>query len=225
MCDILMKFNVRLLELWLRFESVPNNKAMMESTIPFTFDVGECLCIVVVCVDVEYALANAMNCSLSDFQYKSTRVSAQEIYDISSDVIPEGSTVYIGTDERNKTFFDDMKKHWNLLFLDDFKDLVEGINPSTYGMLDQLVTSRGRYFFGCWFSTLTSYITRLRGYHSEKNKSPGYKEGALPSTYYYAMADRKLAMQEFWPVKQAFHAREFPRSWMDIDVDVETSDG
>lgn len=151
-----------------------------------------------------------------DFQYKSTRVSAQEIYDISKDVIPEGSTVYIGTDERDKTFFDDMKKHYDIVFLDDYLYLVEGLNPSYYGMLDQLVTSRGRYFFGCWFSTFTSYVNRLRGYHSQEEKSPGYETGVIES-YYYAMPDRKMAMREFWPVKKAFHAREFPASWRGID--------
>lgn len=158
-----------------------------------------------------------------DFQYKSTRVSAQEIYDISKDEIPENSTVYIGTDERDKDFFNDLKKHWDVVFLDDYLDLVKGLNPSTFGMLDQLVTSRGRVFFGCWFSTFSSYVNRLRGYHSQKNKLPGYEMGVIDS-YYYAMPDRKMTMREFWPVKQAFHAREFPRSWMNIDAGVEAAD-
>ena len=52
-----------------------------------------------------------------DFQYKATRIPAIEIYNISKNVIPEGSTVYIGTDERDKTFFDDLRKHYNVLFL------------------------------------------------------------------------------------------------------------
>lgn len=158
-----------------------------------------------------------------DFQYKATRISAQEIYDISKDKIPEGSTVYIGTDERDKTFFDDMRKHWDIVFLDDYLDLVKGLNPSTYGMLDQLVTSRGRVFFGCWFSTFSSYVNRLRGYHSQKNKLPGHESGIIDS-YYYALPDRKLAMREFFPVKQAFHAREFPRSWMNIDAGVDMTE-
>ena len=159
---------------------------------------------------------DAFHIRRGDFQYKVTRVDAQEIYDISKDIIPKGSTVYIGTDERNKTFFDPMKKHYDVVFLDDFMNVLEGINPSYYGMLDQLVTSRSRYFFGCWFSTFTSYINRLRGYHSDNEKLPGYENGVIES-YYYALAEHKLKMREFWPVKKAFHAREFPRSWMNID--------
>lgn len=71
----------------------------------------------------------------------------------------------------------------------------------------------------CWFSTFTSYVNRLRGYHSQKDSLPGYDTGVIES-YYYAMPERKMAMREFWPVKKAFHAREFPRSWMNIDMGV-----
>jgi hypothetical protein len=155
-----------------------------------------------------------------DFQYKATRIPAIQIYNISKNVIPEGSTVYIGTDERDKTFFDDLRKHYNVLFLDDFLHLVPGMNPSYFGMLDQLVASRGRHFFGCWFSTFSSYVNRLRGYHSQKNREKGYEQGIIDS-YYYAMPEKKLLMREFWPVKKAFHAREFPRSWMNIDAGIE----
>lgn len=72
-----------------------------------------------------------------------------------------------------------------------------------FGMIDQLVSSRGKIFFGCWFSTFTGYIDRIRGYHSVKDKLPGYKSGALPTTYYYATIDRKLEMHKVsiqWPL-------------------------
>ena len=69
-----------------------------------------------------------------DFQYKKTRVPSKEIYERSMDVIPEGTTVYVGTDERHKDFFKDMADHWDLLYLDDFMHLVEGIDKNYYGM-------------------------------------------------------------------------------------------
>lgn len=163
---------------------------------------------------------DAFHIRRGDFQYKVTRVNASEIYNISKDVIPDKSTVYIGTDEHDKTFFNDLKKHYDIVFLDDYLHLVKGMNPSYYGMLDQLITSRSRYFFGCWFSTFTSYVNRLRGYHSQNDKLAGYKEGVIES-YYYAPPANKLAMREFWPVKKAFHAREFPRSWLNIDMDID----
>jgi hypothetical protein len=163
---------------------------------------------------------DAFHIRRGDFQYKATRVEASEIYNISKDVIPEKSTVYIGTDERNKTFFNDLSKHYDISFLDDYLHLVEGMNPSYYGMLDQLITSRSRFFFGCWFSTFTSYVNRLRGHHSQKAKLKGYNEGVIQS-WYYAMPEKKLTMREFWPVKKAFHAREFPTSWLNIDMHID----
>ena len=101
-------------------------------------------------------------------------MSAQEIYDISKEEIPEGAVVYVATDERNKEFFSDMAEHWDLLFLDDFMELLPGINPNYFGMVDVLVASRSRTFFGCWFSTFTGYINRIRGYHADQKKLEGF---------------------------------------------------
>jgi hypothetical protein len=183
-----------------------------------------------------------------DFQYKKTRLEAQEIYENSKDEIPEKTTVYVGTDERKKDFFKDMAAHWDVVYLDDFMHLIEGVDKNYYGMIDQLVASRGRTFFGCWFSTFSGYINRLRGYHSVKDHLDGYELGVIDS-YYYALLDHKTKMKEFWPVrknlipfialalcistlttlfilslqvKQLFYAREYPASWRSIDLDVKT---
>jgi len=147
-----------------------------------------------------------------DFQYKATRVGADKIYAQTKKIIPENATVYIGTDERDKSFFDLLKRHYHVLFLDDFHDELQGTNTNYYGMLDQLITSRGRFFFGCWFSTFTGYINRIRGYNADKDKYPGYENGIIPS-WYYVLDNRFDAMQQYWPVKQSFFAREFPTSW------------
>jgi hypothetical protein len=151
-----------------------------------------------------------------DFQYTVTRAEAEEIYEMTSKQIPDDTTVYIATDERKKTFFDPLKKHYDVVFLEDFKHELQGVNTNYYGMIDQLVASRGRIFYGCWFSTFTGYINRLRGYHADDHQTPGYGMGVVPS-YYYALKDRYLHHQEFYPVKKSFYAREFPASWRLID--------
>ena len=157
-----------------------------------------------------------------DFQYKVTRYDAPDICKQTTKQIPDGTTVYIATDERKKDFFDPIKEHYDVLFLDDFIDKLPGINTNYYGMIDQLVASRGRKFFGCWFSTFTGYINRLRGYHHHQDnyKTPKEKHddvmGIVPS-WYYALTDRYDHMQHFWPVKKSFYAREFPTSWRLID--------
>lgn len=86
-----------------------------------------------------------------------------------------------------------------------------------YGMIDQLVASRGRLFFGCWFSTFTGYIMRIRGYHSIKDKAPGYEHGELPTTYYYVTKERLNEMHKYAPLRRNFYVREYPTSWRDID--------
>lgn len=101
----------------------------------------------------EEGLYDAFHVRRGEFQYKKTRVSAQDMYDISKDKIPEGATVYMATDERNKKFFRDMAAHYDVVYLDDFAHVLDGINTNYYGMIDQLVASRSRTFFGCWFST------------------------------------------------------------------------
>lgn len=88
-----------------------------------------------------------------DFQYKATRIDAQQIYNNVKDVLDEGSTIYIATDERDKNFFKVLREHYDVLFMDDFLPQLEGVNKNHYGMIDQLVASRGRIFFGCWHST------------------------------------------------------------------------
>lgn len=154
-----------------------------------------------------------------DFQYKITRVTIDKLYTMLSKQIPENATLFIATDEHDKTYFDLLKDHYNILFLDDFAQELGDINTNYYGMIDQLVASRGRIFYGCWFSTFTGYINRLRGYHSDDHQTSGFEMGALPS-YYYAMQDRYNDMQKYMPVKKSFYAREFPTSWRLIDSGV-----
>ena len=148
----------------------------------------------------------------SDVKYDAWR-----ILNMSQPEIKMGSTVYIATDETNRAFFEPLAMQYKLLFLDDFEHLLDGFNTNMYGMVDQLIAARGRVFFGCWGSTFSGYILRLRGYFANKAKAPGYEHGVVASSYYYAKHEHKYHMQEYWPVKKQFYAREFPTSWRLID--------
>lgn len=155
-----------------------------------------------------------------DFQFKETRVDATIILEQLKKVLSDDTTLYIATDERDKSFFKPITNHYpQVLFLDDLLTEIEGINTNYYGMIDQLVASRGKNFFGCWFSSFTGYINRLRGYYADDNALPGYEQGIIQS-YYYAMPDRFDHMKEFWPIKKQFYAREFPASWRLIDSSI-----
>lgn len=158
-----------------------------------------------------------------DFQYNDIWLTAQEIYDDNTHrYVPDGRTVFVASDETNKTFFDPFRSHYNLLFLDDFKDQIRNVNPNYYGMLDQLIASRGTVFVGAFYSTFTGYINRLRGYHAQKDKLPGYEEGQIESYYYVpkSLESYREVMRSYVSVQQAFWQQEFPVSWRDLNHDV-----
>jgi hypothetical protein len=167
---------------------------------------------------------DTMHVRRGDFQgqYKFTDATIVEIYEMTAQRIPDMATVYIATDEEDESFFNLLKEHYDVVFLDDFEDELGEINSNFYGMIDQLVASRGRVFFGCGFSTFTGYINRLRGYHADDDRSPGYELGIIPS-FYYAPEEHFLRMQTYYPVKRPFWAREFPTSWRLIDTGVTDS--
>ena len=138
------------------------------------------------------------------------------MYEQSKDELEEGSFLYIATDERDKSFFDPLRKHYQLGFLDDFMHLIEGVNPNYYGMLDQLIAYKGEVFFGTWFSTLSGYVNRMRGYYDAKHKKEGSEDGVMKS-YYFVPKDKKDQMRKYRAVKLPIYMREFPVSWRDID--------
>ena len=176
-----------------------------------------------------------------DFQFKQTRLEATEIYDNIKEILPgivtggdetsRGSSnemskprvIFIATDERNKEFFKPLRKHFpHIFFLDDFHHLLIDVNTNFYGMIDQLVASKGRKFFGCWLSTFTGFITRMRGYHSQNERSAGsgFETGGLLDTFYYAPYQKLKVMHRYSPLLGSTFGREFPASWRDLDYDI-----
>jgi len=159
---------------------------------------------------------DALHIRRGDFQYQETRLSAEDLYKNSKDELEEKFTVYIATDERDKSFFEPLAAHYKVLFLDDFKDELNGLNTNYYGMVDQLISSRGRLFFGTWFSTFSGYINRMRGYHANKRKEDGWENGVTKSWYF--TPQNKYEMQLFMSVREPIWCREFPTAWRNIDL-------
>jgi hypothetical protein len=156
-----------------------------------------------------------------DFQYKHTRVDAHVIYNNTKDILVPQSTIYIATDERDKPFFTPLREQYNIFFLDDFLHLVPDLNKNYYGMLDQLIASRGRTFVGTYYSTFTGYINRIRGYHSQKDTADEYLKGVINS-YYYIPKENKQDLKHYISLLEPLWAREFPVAWRDIDHNVQT---
>jgi hypothetical protein len=171
-----------------------------------------------------YGQFDSMHIRRGDFllQYRHAQIEADDIYENIKDVINEKSTLFIATDEKNTEFFKPLMDHYVVYFLKDFLHLIPSLNKNYYGMLDQLIASRGETFCGAYFSTFTGYINRIRGYHSQKSKALGWKDGKLKS-YHYVEKKHKNELINYYPLKGLLWGREFPVSWRDIDHDLTPS--
>jgi len=154
---------------------------------------------------------SALHVRRGDLQYNKVKFPAQEWYDNTQEVWEPNELMYVATDERNKTFFDDFAVHHPLRFLDDYWDLagLGDLDPNYMGMIDTIVASRARAYAGTWFSTFSGYINRLRGYH-----------GMTMLDSWYSWLPRKRKMHDWEVVDTNVYAFEFPDGWIGIDADV-----
>jgi len=108
---------------------------------------------------------NAIHIRRNDFQYKDLFISAEQIYENIKNVFSEGSKLYISTDEKDKSFFNVLKEHYDIYFYDDIKHLIfKDINSDLIGPIEQIICTQALTFIGSKLSTFSSYIYRLRGY-------------------------------------------------------------
>ena len=167
-------------------------------------------------VDDEYAGGySALHIRRGDLQYKEVRISAEEWYENTAKLWKPDEILYIATDEKNRAFFEPIKKHHQLRFLDDYleKAGLADIEKQYWGMIESIIASRGRMFVGTWHSTFSSYIMRLRGYYGESKMSN-----------YYAYRPRRFEMIRFHYPFGNYAAREWPTAWLGIDGDKEIID-
>lgn len=145
-----------------------------------------------------------------DLQYREVKISAEQWYENLKEVWHEGETLFIATDERNKTFFDPIKKYHDVRFLDDYRHAanLDALDPYFLSMVDTIVASHGRTFAGTWFSTFTGYINRMRGYLGYSIKDS-----------WYSFLPRKNVTREYLYPKGNYGAREWPIGWVAIDGD------
>ena len=102
-----------------------------------------------------------------DFQYKDTRITVEELLESLEKKIPHGTHLYIATDESDKSFFDLLHNYYSINFFDDFDLDIK--NKNHIGMIEQIIASRGKIFYGTYLSTFTHYIKRMRGYQGFKS--------------------------------------------------------
>jgi len=139
-----------------------------------------------------------------DLQFKESRISAEQWYETTRKLWQLNEILYISTDEKNKTFFEPLAKHHDLRFLDDYTEEVglSKLDNHFMGMIETIVSARGRLFVGTWHSTFSSYIMRLRGYY-----------GMSKVSNYYNYRPRLLWMHKWVYPSGNYAAREFPVAW------------
>jgi len=157
----------------------------------------------------------ALHVRRGDLQYKKVKISAEEWYENLKETFRDNEIIYIATDERDKSFFDPIKEHTQIKFLDDYWEMAKlgDLDPNYMGMIDTIVASRGRVFGGTFRSTFTGYINRMRGYHGMSMKDS-----------YYSFLEKKHVTHE-WKEKYdgTSFAFEWPSGWIGIDGDVDPS--
>ena len=129
-------------------------------------------------------------------------ISFEEFIKQTDNKILEGRTVYIGVNKQNKSFFDPLKKKFDLTFLEDYVHLLPGIDQFYYPLVDQLVEAKGMDHFPMF----VSYVDRIRGYDSFDKSSKQRME------YYYGTTEK-----QYYPLSQPLSTQEFPSGWRHIN--------
>ena len=163
---------------------------------------------------------DSMHIRRGDFQYKETQITGEEIYKNSKNELKQGGVVFVATDHQGQPFFKPLMEKYDLVFLKDFKKELEGVNTNYFGMIDQLVASRGRVFFGCYHSTFTGFIIRMRAYHAMKNKEEGWEKGVLHNTFFYTSERHKRIYENYFGLSPPYFTKEFPTAWRGIDAGI-----
>ena len=170
----------------------------------------------------KHGLFNTMHIRRGDFkqQYKQTMLSAEDTYEKSKKYLQNHTSniLYIATDEKNLTFFEPLQRAHHVVLLSNYSHLIQDINPNYQPLIEQLVLARGDVFVGTMYSTYTSYVNRLRGYYSWRDRLPGYDKGTIQSHYLRPATEK---YQQYFSIHDPMWAFEFPEAWYDIDHDVE----
>lgn len=80
-------------------------------------------------------------------------------------LLKDDKPVYIATDEKDLTFFDELKKYKKIYFFNDFYNDYDELDSS---IIEQLVCVNSEIFYGTYKSTYSKRINILRGYQNKQ---------------------------------------------------------
>jgi hypothetical protein len=91
---------------------------------------------------------DGMHVRRGDFQYPPTQLPAEKLFELSP-MLTKGATVYVATDEKDKSFFEVFRKDYDLVFLDDFLHVIPDVNTNV----------RENDYLNTWFDLVYLIIT------------------------------------------------------------------
>jgi GDP-fucose protein O-fucosyltransferase len=116
----------------------------------------------------------------SDFirQYLSQNISIRSIMRNVARYITLGSRLYVSTDECDLGFFDLLRDHYDVLFMENIAGfLPRKMSKVSLACFEQELCSLADTFVGTRLSTFSGYITRLRGYRNALDKESYFTDG------------------------------------------------
>ncbi len=160
------------------------------------------------------SIYHSLHIRRNDFQFTTSRTSAQETLHNIQNLLSDDQALYIATDEVDEGFFEVFERNRSIYRWDDFfsarcgRTLNEGDVPfELIGPVEQVICAGADLFIGTELSTFSSYITRLRGYLDRPDKNAyfhsAHNEGPIPVD----------AASPVYSGRQ--YLREFPSMWED----------
>lgn len=143
---------------------------------------------------------NAVHIRRNDFlstrPYHMESVSdSQKLLDALKKYFEKDIPLYVATDEKNKEFFDDIKKEYQLYFYEDFEYELDDLDNA---IVEQVICSQSELFYGTYMSTYTKRINVMRGLENKQaddhfginTDKPSFYDTTKPIPWYYCKDEK-----------------------------------
>jgi len=128
---------------------------------------------------------SCMHVRRGDFQFKETWTEVDAIMANTKDLFRPNEHLWVMTEEKDpETFFAPLKTTYQTHFLKDYLSEIPDVDGALVPMIESLVCARARIFSGTFLSSMSGYITRLRGYMPDViDKTIYFNQMKFPQDY------------------------------------------
>jgi hypothetical protein len=148
---------------------------------------------------------STMHVRRGDLQFTEVKISAEKLLQGVENHLLPGETLYIATDEADKSFFAPFHDAgYKVKMLQDYytRAGLAHINQNYVGMIESIVAAHGRTFTGTYKSSFTGYIYRLRLYYGKPSDSNWHHTPGMEKVLHDVetdMSDTPIWSRE-WPL-------------------------